>query len=465
MTLRRRSAPFTLALVVGLVAGLILSAGGVAQAAPVTPAFGPAIDALAAYDGQDTCDPTAKPGAVGLRDLLEQTYPATTPIAIGRDCSVGGTSEHKEGRAYDWGVNSLDPAQKAMADDLLAWLLATDQHGNVNAMARRLGIMYAIWNGKVWKSYGTNRGWQTYTGSNPHTGHVHFSLNWDGAYKRTSWWAAQTASPSAPETVAGAAVASMSSNRMDLFKKGADGALWHKTFVDSWTGWVSLGGGLRSEPAAVSWGENRIDVFVRGLDDALWHRRFDGAWSGWESLGGALTSGPTVSSTAPGRLEVFARGLDNALHHRRYDGSWSGWLALGGTVTSDPAAVSWGSNRIDLFARGTDMALWHRWWNGSSWSGWQSLGGALTSAPSVSSWGADQLDVFARGTDNALWQRRWGGSWSGWTSLGGALTSGPGSVSRAANLADVFVRGTDNGMWQRSWDGSWRSWASLGATP
>ena len=186
---RRRPPLVKLALVVALLAVSALSTAGAAAAAPATPYFGPAIDPLAAFDGQDTCDPTDKPGAVALRDLLEQTYPATTSFGISRDCGVGGTSEHKEGRAYDWGVNAFDPAQKAMADDLLAWLLATDGYGNVNAMARRLGIMYAIWNGRVWKSYGTNRGWQTYTGSNPHTNHVHFSLSWDGAYKRTSWYA------------------------------------------------------------------------------------------------------------------------------------------------------------------------------------------------------------------------------------------------------------------------------------
>ncbi len=186
--LRRRSALLKVAVAVVLLLGSPVSISAVAEAAPATPVFGPAIDPLAPYDGQDTCDPTDKPGAVALRDLLEATYPATTSFGISRDCGVGGPSEHKEGRAYDWGVNSFDPTQKAMAEDLLAWLLATDSYGNVNAMARRLGIMYAIWNGRVWKSYGTNRGWQTYTGSNPHTDHVHFTLSWDGAYKRTSWY-------------------------------------------------------------------------------------------------------------------------------------------------------------------------------------------------------------------------------------------------------------------------------------
>jgi len=38
-----------------------------------------------------------------------------------------------------------------------------------------------------------------------------------------------------------------------------------------WSDWMDLGGQLTSEPAAVSWGPNRIDVFARGTDNALWH--------------------------------------------------------------------------------------------------------------------------------------------------------------------------------------------------
>ncbi len=34
-------------------------------------------------------------------------------------------------------------------------------------------------------------------------------------------------------------------------------------------------------PAAVSWGANRIDVFSRGADNALYHNYWDGNWHGW----------------------------------------------------------------------------------------------------------------------------------------------------------------------------------------
>ncbi|MDD7942985.1 hypothetical protein PHK61_31740, partial [Actinomycetospora lutea] len=43
-------------------------------------------------------------------------------------------------------------------------------------------------------------------------------------------------------------------------------------YQNGWSGWESLGGVLTSEPAAVSWRSDRIDVFVRGTDNALWHK-------------------------------------------------------------------------------------------------------------------------------------------------------------------------------------------------
>lgn len=157
-------------------------------AAPRTPPFGSAIDAYQSYVGQSTCDPTPKPGVVDFRNLVLATYPGTGDYGISRDCNVGGQSEHKEGRAWDWAVNAFDGAQKAQADDLINWLLANDNWGNAHAMMRRLGIMYIIFNQQIFSAYRTSEGWRPYTGSNPHTDHVHFSFGWPGAWAQTTWW-------------------------------------------------------------------------------------------------------------------------------------------------------------------------------------------------------------------------------------------------------------------------------------
>lgn len=165
----------------------------------------------------------------------------------------------------------------------------------------------------------------------------------------------------------GPAVASWASERLDVFGRGLDNALYHSLWTpgSGWTGWESLGGGLTSDPAAVSWGEGRIDVFVRGNDNGTYHKFYENGWSGWSSLGGIFTSGPAAASWAPGRLDVFGRGLDNTIYHAFYDNGWSGWQSLGGGVSSDPAAVSWGEGRIDVFARGAGNAMVHKYYDGN----------------------------------------------------------------------------------------------------
>ena len=73
-------------------------------------------------------------------------------------------------------------------------------------MARRLGIMYIIWDSRMIRMYDPGRGWTEYRGCQApanagasldttcHRNHVHMSLSWDGAAAITSWWtgAAQT---------------------------------------------------------------------------------------------------------------------------------------------------------------------------------------------------------------------------------------------------------------------------------
>ena len=105
---------------------------------------------------------------------------------------IGGQSEHKEGRAWDWGVNAGSESDRKKVQDLFDWLLAEDDYGNDAAMAKRFGIMYIIWNRKIWGSWG---GWSTYCVQkprgcidpddkdlrHPHTDHVHFSMSRAGA--------------------------------------------------------------------------------------------------------------------------------------------------------------------------------------------------------------------------------------------------------------------------------------------
>ena len=166
---------------------------------PKPTGFGPGIEGYSGYEGQSKCDPSAKPGVLAFQRMVLNAYPWTAYGGISRACTVGGQSEHKEGRAWDWGVNVSVTTQRAAAESLIHWLTAEDKYGNESAMARRVGIMYMIWNRKIWFPWG---GWQTYCVQkargcvdpedrdlrHPHTDHVHFSFTWDGANKKSSYW-------------------------------------------------------------------------------------------------------------------------------------------------------------------------------------------------------------------------------------------------------------------------------------
>lgn len=180
--------------------GLAIAAPAASAAPePATPSFGASIDPLASYDPQRTCSPTAKPGTSAFSSLIKRTYGSSQTVYIGRACSVGGTSEHKEGRALDWMRSMRVASQRDQVDTLVRWLMRTDQYGNRYAMVRRLGVMYMIWKGRMWRAYDPGRGWTEYNSclsrytssaydTMCHRDHIHISQSWRGARAQTTWF-------------------------------------------------------------------------------------------------------------------------------------------------------------------------------------------------------------------------------------------------------------------------------------
>ncbi len=173
---------------VGVLTGTAAASGGLVPPVP-QPA---GVEALPSYVPADTCDYTTKPGVAKFADLVQRTYAGTGTSGILNSCAAeGSVSEHTEGRAWDWTVSATNPAQVAQVDDLTGWLLATDSAGNQAANARRLGIMYMIWNNHILGLYDLASGWRPYSCSGVtgcHQNHVHFSFSWNGAMGRTSFW-------------------------------------------------------------------------------------------------------------------------------------------------------------------------------------------------------------------------------------------------------------------------------------
>jgi hypothetical protein len=186
-------------------AATIVAAPAPAAAVPTpsTPSGLPSgIEPLAAYVPVTSCDPKGKPGTTALGRRLVATYPGTS-YGIDRTCGTSPTSEHNEGRAIDWMVSVRNPTRKAQATATLNWLLAKDKAGNPYANARRLGVMYIIWNNKMWRAYNPSAGWREYKSCSTrparssdttcHRDHIHISLSWEGAMARTSFWTKRVA--------------------------------------------------------------------------------------------------------------------------------------------------------------------------------------------------------------------------------------------------------------------------------
>ncbi|HET6651845.1 MAG TPA: hypothetical protein VFH10_04320 [Nocardioides sp.] len=183
-----------------LVATLVVLTPAVASAVP--------IEDFAGYQPQRRCSPSPKPGTVALSEWLMSRYPGSGSLGISRGCGSSGVSEHKEGRAFDWAVDHSSARDRGYVEDFLGAILAPDAEGNPAALARRMGIMYLIWDDHIYASYrefekrpylsSGCRSKQNCSVTLRHRNHVHISLSRDGGHARTSWYHRGETPPPAP---------------------------------------------------------------------------------------------------------------------------------------------------------------------------------------------------------------------------------------------------------------------------
>ncbi len=180
---------------VGAVLVLVVVTSVAAEAAPPDP--------YAPYQPQTNCSPHAKPGTVRLSAWLQRQYPGSGSMGISRSCHDGGVSEHKEGRAFDWAVNVHSARDRGYVGSFLHRILATDAEGDKHALARRMGIMYLIWDDHIYASYSgfakrPYHGCRVAKGCSDtlrHRNHVHLSLSRAGGAGRTTWYTGATGGP------------------------------------------------------------------------------------------------------------------------------------------------------------------------------------------------------------------------------------------------------------------------------
>ncbi len=193
----------TLALACQLVVGAATAASAESRRSTVTSSapYVMPIEPYAGYQPQTTCRQTPKPGVLMLADWLVARGGGYGTIS--RACSSSSTSEHQESRAFDWILDARDPVDQALATALLDEVFAPDDTGQPHALARRMGIMYIIWDDTMYASYDDfeakrylSSSCRTRRSCSPtlrHRDHLHISLTRKGARGKTSWYAAQAA--------------------------------------------------------------------------------------------------------------------------------------------------------------------------------------------------------------------------------------------------------------------------------
>ena len=165
-------------------------------------AYDMAVEDYSSYQAPRTCVAKVKPGTRTLARWVERKYAGGPAYASLRACpSSGASSEHHEGRAIDWMMNATRKRDRREVKQFLRRIFAEDKQGNDHALARRMGVMYVIWNDRIYASYSRFEA-RDYRSSSckklrrcsatlRHRDHVHISLSRKGAKARTSWYAAR----------------------------------------------------------------------------------------------------------------------------------------------------------------------------------------------------------------------------------------------------------------------------------
>jgi hypothetical protein len=158
-------------------------------------------EAYASHEPQTKCRRHVQPGTRELATWIDRRFDGGKPVAGVRSCRSGGASEHKDGRAIDWMMNAGRKAHRREVTRFLDRIFAEDRKGNAHARARRMGIMYVIWNDRMWASYdefeverylsSSCKKLRRCSATLRHRDHVHISLSKAGGRAATSWYAAR----------------------------------------------------------------------------------------------------------------------------------------------------------------------------------------------------------------------------------------------------------------------------------
>jgi hypothetical protein len=155
------------------------------------------VEDYATYQPATGCSNGAKPGTEVLAAWIVHRFGGGLG-GIWRACD-DSTSEHHEGRAFDWTLDAGSQRDRRRALQLRTRLFATDADGNTDALARRMGVMYIIWNDHMWSAWdgfakddyrsSSCSSLRRCSATLRHRDHLHISLTRAGGRGETSWYA------------------------------------------------------------------------------------------------------------------------------------------------------------------------------------------------------------------------------------------------------------------------------------
>ncbi|KAK5996322.1 hypothetical protein PT974_03077 [Cladobotryum mycophilum] len=267
-----------------------------------------------------------------------------------------------------------------------------------------------------------------------------------------------------------------------LFGLGNDNAIWYREAGENkWlSGWTTLGGSFKSQPAAISSKAGRVDVFSTWSDGSIRAKTYQGnTWAGdWLNLGGESGSAPAVASPGDGTMTVLGLNSGQEMVLKSYNGtSWqpspsAAWtVPKSGYLSASPVGAASPNGRIDIVSYGSfdpnphDLGWIHI--TEGVVKGWE--GNALA-APNLGYAGDPTIistnnasDAFGIGTNNQVYQTTWTNA-TGYgkpQTLGGAVKSTPFVLATDTDRLDALAISTSgnlihkariNGAWAPSWE-------------
>ena len=281
-------------------------------------------------------------------------------------------------------------------------------------------------------------------------------------------------------------------DKIDLFARGTDNALWHErgqtsdnglhwTWAQNWDsfGMPSVGGvnyPLLGKGASTTWAAVRsigtavaVRALVGGQAQAFVKFGFGGSFGSWSQVSnGNLERDPAMAFNFP-YLYVFAPGTDHQLYFSRNDistnynpANWTAWQNIpGAIVTSEPGAAAAGgklfvavrnTNNKYSFIQSTNNGAWSAWTAGPSAANTFDSGPALTATDSS---GGTTLNIFgtessSNGVHTMLnsTSTNGGATWGAYQSTGGNLLAGPAAIAASPTHIETFGLATNNTIYQ-----------------